>query len=280
MEYIGETEIYQEINQALKQIGKSSDEPVNKDILRLKMQYKHQCKQNTHPSLFDRSWVLTEEINAAQTFCDALEAYRLATDVHIDDTPDLSEHSVRILHKGLERYKPYISEENSSIIKALETTIHSRLPEFRSQYILKQYNQQAQMIYRLKKRQKSAKAMSSDCERQALYFFAEILDNEELRKIKPCPEKMNLYINSVKIVDCLPKEKYSRFAKFQLKCRFYYAISRSALILDKPDRTRAQAAYEQYLRFKKAAEKTLEYSNSEYAAAVRRKKQQDEWKYK
>lgn len=281
MEYIDEEKIYRIINRALTQIGKNSDEPVNKEISILKERYEHQLKQTAHPSLFDRPWVLVEEIQQAQEFCNALEIYRLATDVYIKNTPELQERDVRRLHKGLERYKEHIIEENNIIVTALEGAVRSRLPEFRNQYILEKYNKQALLIYKLKNRHKSQKSKSTDYKHLALYFFTEILNDEELKNIPPCHEKINLYNNALKIVDFLPEKKYNKTAKFHLKSQLYYAISRSALILDHPDKTRAEKAFNEHLRFKRAIHNAMEHSTRlDVIETMRRKKQEDEWKYK
>jgi len=273
MEFIGE-ELYRIINQALTKIRENSDEPINREITLFKKRYREQSENTKLQPIW-------EEITAAEDFCNALEAYRLATDVYVENPPELFERNIRIIQKGIEKYRPHIYNENYVVISALETTIRSRLPELRSQYVLEQYNKMAKLIYGLKKSKRTKKIPAADCERLALQFFTEVLNDKELKKIEICPEKMELYINTLNIVDCLPKAKYNKTMKFQLKSQLYYAISLGACKLDDPDKSKAVKAYNEYLRFKNAADNALAHAtNPKIVEALRRKREQDEWKYK
>ncbi len=274
MEDIAAKELYRIINHALSKIRENSDTPINEEIVLLKKRYVEQSKNIELPPFLG-------EFGAAEDFCNALEAYRLSTDVYAENPPELFERNVRLIQKGIERYRPHIDKENYVVISALETTIRSRLPELRSQYVLEQYNKMAKLIYGLKKKQKAKKISPADCERLALQFFTDVLNDKELKGIGLCPEKMELYENTLNIVDCLPKARYNKTMKFQLKSQLYRAISLGALKLDYPDEGRAKTAYNEYLRFKNAADNALAHTkNPQIAEALRRKREQDEWKYK
>lgn len=279
MQYDGENELYKIINRTLAKIEKSIDEPADKEIILFKERYQYYTKQNPYPSLFDDEKRLSpSEIDKVLEFCNALEAYRLATDVHAKDIPELSEDTCRALYAGLTFYKKYISPENKTIITGLEQTIKRILPEFREEYILNEYNEQAKLIYKLKKSHKKA---VSDNERMAALFFEDVLNNKELKSIKACPLKIDLYENTLKIVDMLPQKKYNKTAKLQLKSSLYYAINRAVLVMPIVDREKAEQTYNEYLRYKRAAENISRYvSNMPENEFARRKRIDDEWKYK
>ncbi len=264
------------INRAISNIGNIEGSPINTEMWAYRNKYLHSLAQRVDVNQSKK------EVEFAQMFCDALEAYRLSSDVHAKEISTLREQECRIIYEGLEKYKECIVPENKELAKGVSQVVKKELPEFAEQCLIEGYNERALLIDKLRKIQKRNKQYPrTGYEKMADSFFAEILQDKKLKQIKTCSEKMELYINSLKIVDCLPKDKYSKTAKFNLKSRLCYAISKSAEILDNPDNTRAKQFYDEYLRYRRATENALSHAtNPHIVDAIRRKRNQDEWKYK
>lgn len=264
-------ELYRIINRAVSRCTNHENTPVNTEISIYQSKIAHHKKHDGQLSIFaDDSQLYTETAKAAD-FCDCLEEYRQSVDLYASNAHNLSEHRYRKLLKGIEHFRPQIYSENMYLLKALEYNCKRQLPEYHDKMLLEEYNRQALRIRDMKKgydrqRRQNQKA-SKDYEKDALYFFKEVMNNEELRRIKGCAEKLSLYENCLNIVDCLPAEKYNRSAKFKLKKDFNYAIRITAATLSRDANNAEQAK-----RYEDISKKA-EYEENRYAKALERVKE-------
>lgn len=292
-------ELYRIINRAVAHCTNHENNSVNTEIFIYQKKVAHQ--NNTEKlNVFVENSQLIEEITKAVDFCDSLEEYRQSIDSYANNTQNLSEYHYRNLLHGVEYFRPHIYPENKYILNALEYNCKRHLPEYHDRIILEEYNRQALRIRDMKKgyerlRRKNQKA-SKDYEKDAMYFFKEVMNNEELRKIKGCAEKLSLYENCLNIVDCLPAEKYNRSAKFKLKKDFNYAIRITAAALSRDANNAEQtkryediskkAEYEENRyakameRIKEFTEKPQRYKSRALSIEARNKRAKEEWDYR
>lgn len=293
-------ELYRIINRAVSHCTNHENSAVNAEISIYQNKMAHQVRNDRQLSIWkDDSEVYTETAKAMD-FCDSLEEYRQSIDLYASNKQDLSEYNYRKLLKGIEYFRPQIYSENMYILNALEYNCKRQLPEYHDKMLLEEYNRKALRIRDMKQgydrlRRQNQKA-SKDYEKDALYFFREVMNNEELRKIKGCAEKLSLYENCLNIVDCLPAEKYNRSAKFKLKKDFNYAIRITAAALSRDANNAEQAKryediskkaeYEEN-RYAKAMERVREFSEKPQryksralSIEARNKRAKEEWDYR
>lgn len=264
-------ELYRIINRAVSRCTNHENSPVNAEISIYQNKVAHRHSADGQLSIWkDDSQVYVETAKAAD-FCDSLEEYRQSVDLYASNKQDLSEYHYRKILKGIEHFRPQIYSENMYILNALEYNCKRHLPEYHDKMLLEEYNRKALRIRDMKQgydrlRRQNQKA-SKDYEKDAFYFFKEVMNNEELRKIKGCAEKLSLYENCLNIVDCLPAEKYNRSAKFKLKKDFNYAIRITAAVLSRDVNNAEQAK-----RYEDISKKA-EYEEKRYAKAIERVKE-------
>lgn len=284
MDSINVTKLYNIINRAIAGIDKYTDEPINKEMHLFKERFAHIVRQHPQPSLFSERRPLIEEVANALNFCDAMEAYHLATDVDAKDPPLLSEQTCRDLLEGADIFHEHISPENIALLERIENNVKRRLPEYYNQYLLEDYRQDALFVIKQRKNYQKAiknkQTASKDYERYALHFYEKITHDEEMKQIKICPEKIELYKLTIEIVDCLPKEKYNRTDKFRLKSKIWLGIAKGLSKLTPTDVSAIKEACNEANRYERAVENALAYAaNYDVISAQRRKKQKEEWDY-
>ena len=276
-------ELYRILNRAIAKVDKCSGESVNEEIAYFGFEYRKQLVSGMPLSLFDEVKPVKKDVYLAVEFCDDLEKYRLFSDPYIDDEPEINERIWRRLYDGIQRYRPYINPKNLSILNGIEINAKHHLPEFRPLLLMQEFNQRACRVFREKKEQQKLKKKNEPnhkrYEETASTLFEDIRQNGELKGIPPCIEKIELLQNCLKLVDCLPKEKYNRTKKFRLKSDINRAIMKNAQAIG--DNELAQSAYDEMKRFKIAEENSLLRSNNEQIQReIRRKKMRDDWDYK
>ena len=91
---------------------------------------------------------------------------------------------------------------------------------------MSEYNERALDIYKLRKEYDKNKQKNNIKfhERQAEQLFDDIFKKKELVDIPPSVDKLTTYSNLLKIVDCLPADKYKRSAKYNIKYSINSAI--------------------------------------------------------
>ncbi len=286
---ISQMELYRIINRAVARCSNHENAPVNTEIAIFHERYVFRRKSNHQLNIFENSVPHSREIEQAAGFCDDLEAYRLSTDTYAKENEPLSEAGYRRLYAGIERYRPYISAENNEALHALEINVKRHLPEFKNQLLLDEYNQKAARIHDLKlgygRQRRQNQPAAKSYESASLHFFEDVLHNEELRQIEGCPEKLKLYAGCLKIVDCLPADKYNRTAKFKLKRDFNHAIRVTAAALGEGYLETAQKASYEEKRYHKAMERAKAFAEkpakpSPVSAALRNKRAREEWIYR
>lgn len=283
MDSMNAKSLYQLINRSIVQVGKRSDEPVNKEMYLFKERYTYYISCNPQQYLFEERRPLMEEVAFALDFCDALDAYRQTIDANTKEPSPLSDQDCRILLKGIEIYKDHISSENYDTLEVIKNSAKRRLPEFREQYLLREYYNDALFVINEKKKYQKAKknkqTPSKDYEKYAVHFYERITHDEEIKHIKICSEKKELYILTLEIVDCLPKEKYSRSTKFKIKSQLWWGIAKSLSILDKTKVEEIKKARIEAQRYAKAAENALGYTNFKMATSIYNRRKEHEWLY-
>ena len=267
-ENISHAELFRIINRAVAGCANHKNIPVNTEISIFRERYAYRLGQNRQLDIFEATLPQNKELADAVDFCDNLEAYRQATDIDAKENDELEEWQCRRIYKGIERYRRHISPENLAMLNILEYNIKRRLPEYRELLLLEEYNREACRIHDLKlgynRRRRQNQSVSKDYEWAALGFFKEVLHDENLKKIKGCPEKLALYMNSLRIVDCLPAEKYNRTAKFKLKYDLNYAVKITAETL-----SQAESDFQQAQMYTELAQKAG-YEQKRYLTAIER----------
>lgn len=259
---IKHNELYRIINRALSGCLNFEGNAVNKEIKIYCSRYIK--KQNKKAS--DPVYELPQELLCAIRFCDDLEHYRGTTDIYSDKDETLSENQYRRIFSALNYYDAHIVSKNKKIKNILITSIKHHLPEFREDVLLDKYIEDAERIYKLKKnsdktcRQKQQYA--KDYEKEAMRLFRELFADEELHQIKSHPKKIELYEKSLKIVNCLPPERYGRVAKFKLKIDLNSAIQKTAALLGENYKPIADKAEREIKRYQRAIEQTQYYTEN------------------
>ena len=118
----------------------------------------------------------------------------------------------------------------------------------------------------------------------ATIFFKNLKENEEIIKELPdSDEKLNLFSNTIDIVDCMPDKKYSRSNKFRIKYRLNKAIVDACKRLGNAYLSQRGKAEQELEKFEKAifnARKYLEQQDSEKGRSARAKRNRDEWDFR
>ncbi len=285
-------ELSRVINRAIANCSNFGVVSHDTDLLLLKNKVAH-----LHTSAFSDLSNYYYSITKASCFCDRLEEYAHSLDVDVKENIILTEDNYREILGGINFFRSLIHPDNIPISKTIEHNAKRHLPEFKNILLLEEYNQQALRIHDMKRGYTRLKRKnqqpSKDYERSASSFFEDVLNDDNLKEIKPCHEKLMLYINCLKIVDCLPSDKYGRLSKFQLKKKFNLAIKVTANILENTLPAQSslyhdlslKAAYEEN-KYHNAIVKLKQYTNSQQKTPklrsidIRNKKAFDEWYYK
>lgn len=283
MSKISHAELYRIINRAIAKIDLCSGECVNDEMSRFGFEYTRQLAANVQLSLFDEYWPSKEEVRQAMSFCDDLEKYREFSDPYLDDSPELDEKTWRRLYERIQDYRQYTHPENLIILSGIENSAMHQLPEFRPILLIQDYNKRAGWVFHEKKAQEKLKRKNEPShkgyEQTAAALFEDILQDKELANIKPCQEKIELLQNCLKLVDCLPREKYGRIKKFDFKSDINCAIMVAARALGDTDL--AENAHQEMVRFETAKERATSRSKNYYIQReIYDRRMREEWMYK
>jgi len=278
-------ELYRIVNRAIVRCCNVDDTAANTEIALYRLRYNNRRSSLSVPQHLKEE----REIFAASAFCDDLEVLRRALDAYAKENVSLSESVYRRLLSGINYYKPHIFSENLLFLEAVEKGVKRHLAEYKNDIILDDYNQKAVRIYKerceyIKSRKKNP-AASKTFEQSADIFFSEVLNDKELRQIPFCEQKLQLYINSLRIVDCLPLNKYNRTEKFRLKFNFNYAIKLSADALGAKYIQVSEKASREANRYQRAMECAKSFAGlpkkeKKPSPSARRKRAEDEWLYR
>lgn len=285
MSNITSSEIHRIINRSVMRYFNDDDNKLNTEMLAFEKRYYHYLS-HTQRSLFDEPVPTQKELSYAINFCNTLERYRISNDINAKENFELSHTEYLTLLKGIQYYRKYIPFENVNIFDSMERNIKYFLPEYRLYNIIEDYNNDISIIksqhkiYQ-KKKKTSQSATSTSYQILTVHFFKELSQNQELKDMPACPEKIELYKNCISIVDYLPKDKYNRTTKYKIKCQFYLALFHMAKSLPTPDIDLARKSHDEYQRFTRAIERSLTYAkNPNVISALRNKRTQDEWLYR
>ena len=261
-EGISSNDLYQIINRAFSNWKKGEDVSASSEINILTNKYQERLKNNPQIDIFEEKQVLPQELKDVRNFLNTLENYRetLDVDAKIDY---LSEESYRRLATSLEKYKDVLTPENKILADTLSGYIKRYLPEYKGFFMLKDCLEEASNIYKGKPK-KSGDLGAEECARRAYYFLKKVFKEDEINNIEPCPEKIELYQKSVKLVDCLTPKKYPRTFKFRLKRDLFAKISKCAANLSTDYKDVAAQAEKESFRFSNAIDNTLNYTLKKY----------------
>lgn len=259
VEDVSHNELNRIINRAIEKSGYGSDARIDSEVNIFYNKYKTRQQTNPQISIFEDKIPTLEDVKSAKTFCENLEEYRKELYAYEMLDIDLSENICRQVYKGLEKYESIISPGNKLRFDAIKKNVMRNIPELKGKVKIEEYNETAINIHKLHKEYKKNHSSYKNYEMTSLDFFREITKDEDLKEYKPSPEKLQLYQNCVKIVDCLPKEKYGRMAKFRLKRDIYKEIGNIASQLGENYEQLVYESISQSNRYQNAIETTQSY---------------------
>lgn len=259
---ISSQDLYQIINRAFSNWRKGEDVSASAEINIFTQKYQERLKNNPEIDIFEERPVLPKELKEVRRFLNTLESYRETLDVDAKNDY-LSEESFRELALALDKYKNVLTPDNQIVSETILGYIKRYLPEYKDYFMLKDCLVEASDIYK-RKPKKSGDLGSEECARNAYYFLKKVFKGEEINNIEPCPEKIELYQKSVKLVDCLTPKKYPRTFKFRLKRDLFAKISKCARELSSDYKDIAELAEKESFRFSNAIDNTLNYTLKKY----------------
>lgn len=226
---ISSKQMYKLVNEALSECYNFRDYEVNQNIKRFQKQHWEQIKKDPQLNIFADEIPTKQEVCSAVFFCDLLDEYRKSVDVYVDFPEPLTEYSKRKLLECVEYYRPYITEDNKSILNVLEKSVKKSLPEYKREIALEEYSNEAKNIAKYRKEYVNAKKSQKDKQQKyyeslAVSFFETLKNDQEISNYPSSPQKLSTYSNILNIVDCLPSEKYTRTYKYKLKINLNKAI--------------------------------------------------------
>lgn len=279
---INKSELYHIINQAVARCDTSGDTPINKEMAEFAQSYNVFMDKSGQFILFEKPNWSPAEIIKCENLCNLLEKYRVSN--NIDENCKLDTREYRELCDSLSFYMPYLLPENKTIAQMVIDNAHRHLPESKERCILEHYNSWAGRVISLRRKRQKEKSDCKDYELNALEFFRDAFHDEELKTVKGCPEKLLLYQNCLKVIDCLPANQYSRTSKYKLKQSFYYAISVTAGELGGDYREMALKAAEKVDGYRKAIENIKRQVAKKYekkgSMEWYNRRAKDEWDYR
>ena len=256
-------DLYQIINRAISSWNRFIDRPVNTEINIFAEKYQQRMATNSQLSFFEETPALPQDLKEAQQFFNKLEDYRLATDIDANDD-DISETLCRDVLHGLKKFTPILSPENIQTSEILIQNIKRHLPEYKDDIQLEEYIEEANEIHKRKPKRDSNEKAIEDSSHNAYHFLKRILKGTEIKEIKPCAKKIELYQKSIKVVDCLVSKKYRRTFKFKLKKDLNEEIYKCAESLGAGFVAIAQNAKDEVWRFDRAINNALDFSIRKY----------------
>lgn len=261
-EGISSNDLYQIINRAFLNWKKGEDVSAGSEINILTNKYQERLKTNPQIDIFEEKPTFPRELKEVRCFLNTLESYRETLDV--DAKVDyLSEDSYRELATFLDKYKDILTPENKILAEALSGYIKRYLPEYKDFFMLKDCLEEASSIYKTKPK-KAEDWGAEECAHKAYYFLKKVLKGDKIKNIEPCPEKIELYQKSIKLVDCLTPKKYPRSFKFGLKRDLFNEISKCASGLSSDYKDIAEQAERESFRFSNAIVNIKNYIIQKY----------------
>ncbi len=284
---INTKEMYRIIDYAISKCYNHHDENVSEHMEIFSDMHWDLIVNSHQTDIFAEPIPSTKEVREALCFCQALDEHRQYVDAYNDDATEPSDDTYRTIYKGLNRYRPYISERSEHCFDALEKCIRRKLPEFRLEERMNDYNSRATSIFQAKKetdkKKRKKESYSRAYEELTCRYFDDFLSDKELRSALPSVEKLTVYSNTLKIVDCLPEAKYRKTQKFRLKYQLNEAIFNICEGLGDNYSIVKVCAKEEMIKFMNAidnARKYLEEQNSMEGLRARQRRQKEEYDFK
>ena len=286
-ENISTKEMYRIINRAISQCYNQSDICVSEEMEKFNSKHWDLVNNNHQTDIFADPIPTTKEAREAFVFCQYLDEHRQSADAYNDEAPEVSDYTYRCIYKGLEKYRPYITDEAKHCFNALEKYIRGRLPEFKLIERTNEYNSQIASIFQAKKeadkKKRKKESFNRIYEDLACNFFSAFLEDKEVRLMPPSVEKLTLYSNALKIVDCLPESKYKRTDKFRLKYQLNETIFNICECLGDNytlAKINAKKEMEKYENAIENARRHLEQQDTIAGLRARQRRMREEYLYK
>lgn len=261
-EGISSQDLYQIINRSISNWRKGEDVSASAEINIFTKKYEERLKNSPQIDIFEEKPALPQELKEVSRFLNTLEDYRETLDVDAK-IEYLSEESYRRLVTFLDKYKDILTPENKITAETISECAKRYLSEYKDIFTLKDCLAEADMICK-RKPKKVGDAGSEECAHKAYYLLKKVMKGEEINNIKPCPEKIELYQKSIKLVDCLTLPKYRRIFKFRLKRDLNAEICKCASALSEDYKDIARDAARESARFDRAIVNTLDFTLSKY----------------
>lgn len=284
---ISTKEMYNIINYAISKSYNHAGDSVCEDMEAFSKKHWELITHNHQTDAFAEPIPTTKEVRDALKFCRDLDEHRQSCDVYNENATEPSDITYRSIYKGLERYRPYITEEAKHCFTALEKYIRGRLPEFRLEEHMKEYNSRATGIFQAKKevdkKKRKKESYSRAYEELACQYFSDFLSDKELHSAPSSVEKLTVYSNALKIVDCLPDSKYRKTEKFRLKYQLNESIFNICEGLGDNYALAKINAQNEMIKFMNAidnAKRHLEEQNTMAGFKARQRRKREEYLYK
>ncbi len=251
MEVVSHEELYRIINRAISTYGDGSD--VTREIKIFQNKYHTRKQQNPQINIFEEKPPLTQDVENAVAFCRSLNRYGEITEIDAKQE-DETEEFYRKFYSQIQQYKDHLTPKNKRIYDIIIEEIKKHLPEYGDEVLLKNLNGEIQATIQ-RKRAKDKLGY----EIRAQDFFNHFLHNDRVKGIRNSREKMELYQGCLKIVDCLPKENFSRTAKYEIKRDLNQTLMEIAQDMGIEYKEIAQKAQVEVTRYQRAIDNIREH---------------------
>lgn len=259
------TELYRIINRAIKKYGESTDSDVSltSEINIFKQKYAYYAQQHLQLIIFEEPVSSLQQIENAERFCKELEYLKKETDLY-NEKGSVSEDGCRYLFQQLSEYESHIEDDNSKHVESLKALLKHYLPEYKKEIVINEYNLDMDIMKRIQNSNKKRKIKAKNdsfLQKRAQLFFESFMKDGYLQNMEACPEKIDLYEKSLKFVNLLPSNKYSRVKKFKIKVEINEKIKKMAEALGPGYAGKAQKATAEIRKFQNSIVKTINYVN-------------------
>lgn len=289
MNDVSQKELYRIFNNVLSESSFFKYEGIDEEISLFSKRAHDKWQKDPQLDIFEEQSASYEEIRNVADFCSVLKTYYKEIDKDSYTEDSLSEGFYRLMYRCLEKCKPYVSEENKQKYNTMKRDAQRYLPEYRDKIIIEDYIKNAEEIYKIRQkaqRNKEKRQFNKDySERLAVHYFNEIKKDNSLREMSYCPEMLVLCEKVLQIVDCLPSNQFGRIKKYEMKVKINKSREDIARSLGGAYDDVANIAVEEQQKFEKAIRTTEKYLQNpkKYRGLTyeeRRKKAEEEWKYK
>jgi cytochrome oxidase Cu insertion factor (SCO1/SenC/PrrC family) len=252
-------ELREIVNRAVVRYDESKYDDLKEEIAKYQSAYfQKKAAQKERKTAKDTSFL--HDLMLAVDFCEMLEAYRVSMDPYRDEPEPISEKMAMNFTQKIDEVEKLIYPENKKIIKSLKKAVSRHLPGMKDYYLAEDYGNAIQALYKEKKITKTEKDVAYPFEIAAENLLREIVNNEDVKAMKADQNKIDLLLNCVDLVDCLPQGKFNRSTKFKYKSKIYQAAYKVAEKMGEQDLV--QKYFDESERFANAYDQALSHAHN------------------